>query len=63
VRDFFKRLAIGVDADEKGVRIQASVLVNQQTVAGSNINYDARVRSDEFLKVSSIDLSDGFTAD
>jgi hypothetical protein len=63
VRDFFQRLAIGVDADEKGLWIQASVLVNQQTVAGSNINYSLRVRSDEFLKVFSTDLSDGFTAD
>ena len=58
--DFLQRTTVGVDAYEERVRFEARAIVDEETVAGANVNYNSFVRSDETLKRSAINLSDGF---
>jgi hypothetical protein len=63
MRDFLKWSSIRIDADEKCLRIVARAVVEKKTVSGPHVYNDSLVRSNEFLKRSSINLSDGLTAD
>jgi hypothetical protein len=62
--DFLQGLTVGVDADEQPVRISARRTSDEETVAGPNIDRDSsRIRSNQLLESSPVDLSVGFTAD
>jgi hypothetical protein len=38
-------------------------VVDEKTIPGPNVNDHSFIRSNEFVKCSSVDLSEGFTAD
>lgn len=65
--DFLQRPTVGVDADEKSLRIATRRVVDEQTVSGSDVHSDSAlvtlVRSNQLLESSPVNLSEGFTAD
>ena len=61
--DFLEWPAVGIDANKELVPMSSRRIVHKEPVAGSDVNNDSSVGSNQFLKCSPINLSKGFTAD
>ena len=61
--DFLQWPAVGIDANKELVTMVSRRTVDKEPVAGSDVNNDSTVGSNQFLKCCSINLSEGFTAD
>lgn len=61
--DFLQGSTVSVNTDEERFRILTRPVVDEESVSSPNIDYDLFVRSNECIKISSIDLSEGSTAD
>ncbi len=62
-RDLLQWTTVSVDANEERLRILTCAFVDKKTISGPNVYGDSFVRSNELCKSSSVNLSEGFTAD